>query len=281
MSKIHWFPGHMAKTIKELRRLFHGVDVVVELLDARIPLSSRNPIIDTIITENHHHIIALTKTDLADPVQTKQWIQSLQKKSHTVIACNVPQNKGIKQILETCKQISAQKREKRQFYIAKIMVCGIPNVGKSALINKLAKKRAAAVQNKPGVTKQTRGILLDNFLELIDSPGILWPKIDSQETSIKLALTKAIKESIVDDYPLSEWLLNFLITHYPESLKKRYHLSDNQLDPHEIRQHIAHNMKWLSTNNNINENKVNRTVIEDYQKQRLGLISLDLSQSII
>ena len=276
MSSIQWFPGHMAKTIKDLKQKFNGIDIVIELLDARIPLSSRNPIISDLITQRHHHIICLTKIDLADPKKTRQWINYFKSKNTHVIKLNNLKQHGIKELIQTCKQIAEKKRQSRRFYISKIMICGIPNVGKSALINKLAKKRAAAVQNKPGLTKQTRGVMIDKFIELIDTPGILWPKIDDPKTGIKLALTKAIKQTIVDDTQLVEWFLEFCSRWYPNQLKQRYKLSQNHLIDADIISHIGHSMNWIKQDGEVNETKIYRSIIEDFQTSKLGLITLDI-----
>ena len=276
MSSIQWFPGHMAKTIKDLKQKFNGINIVIELLDARIPLSSRNPIISDLITQRHHHIICLTKIDLADPAKTKQWIDYFKTQNTHVIKLNILKQHGVKELIQTCKQIAEQKRQSRRFYISKVMICGIPNVGKSALINKLAKKRAAAVQNKPGVTKQTRGVMIDKFIELIDTPGILWPKIDNPKTGIKLALTKAIKQTIVDDTPLVEWFLEFCIKWYPKQLKKRYKLSQDHLIDADIISHIGHSMNWIKQDGDVNETKIYRSIVEDFQTSKLGLMTLDI-----
>ncbi|RAP31738.1 ribosome biogenesis GTPase YlqF [Candidatus Marinamargulisbacteria bacterium SCGC AG-343-D04] len=275
MSQIHWFPGHMAKTIKTLKSMTSRVDIIIECCDARIPKSSRNPIINTLVTEKHVHIIVLSKIDLADPDSTKKWVQSLETECDAVIECNILKNSGIKEILKRCKSISQKKRQKKRFHISRVMICGIPNVGKSALINKMAKKKAAAVQNKPGVTKQTKGVMLDHFLELIDSPGILWPKVDTEETSIKLALTKAIKETLYNDFKLCEWLLTFLLEKYPLSISKRYKIDSLPSTVSELMDIIAQNMGWLTKNKEIHEEKTSRRIIEDFQKQRLGPISLE------
>ena len=275
MTTINWFPGHMAKTIKQLREEFKQADIIIECLDARIPNSSRNPIIHDILAEKHTHIIALTKTDLADTRKTNEFTTQFKQETPYVVELNLLKGKGVKAILETAKAISEKKRQSRRFYIAKVMVCGIPNVGKSALINKLAKKKATQVQNRPGVTKKNQGVMIGKFLELIDTPGILWPKITDPQVGIKLALTKAIKETIVDDYQLSEWLLTYLAPHYPTLLMQRYKLSSLNHSQDKLFETIATNMKWLQKNNEINENKLHRSFIEDFQKLRIGKITLD------
>ena len=276
MTQINWFPGHMAKTIKQLKQDVEKTDIIIELLDARIPLSSRNPVIDSLIQAKHYHIICLTKTDLADESITKDWIKKLKKTHKHVISINSLKGKGIKQLLHTCKEFSERKKLQKRFYITKVMICGIPNVGKSELINKLANKKANQVQNKPGVTKKTKGILLDLHLELMDTPGILWPKLEDQEIAKKLALTKSIKETITLDDHLADWLLTFLKTYYPDRLKTRYKLNDIQKTNDILIHDISQTMKWLTKQNTTNEEKVMRQLIEDFQKQRFGLVSLDL-----
>ena len=276
MTQLQWFPGHMAKTIKILKQQINSIDILIELRDARIPLASQNPVISSLLNPNHHHIIGLTKTDLANPKQTQNWLHYFQEKPNHVLPINCFNQTDIKHLLRVCKQIANQNKKNKRFYITKVMICGIPNVGKSELINKLANKRATAVKNKPGVTKKTKGVMIDLFLELIDTPGILWPKIDDPNNAIKLSLTKAIKETIGDDYTLVNWLIPFLITHYPNVLIKRYKLQKKDLYYPDILTTIGHKMNWIEKNNQINENKMYRCIIEDFQKQRLGPISLDI-----
>ena len=275
MKPIHWFPGHMAKTIKQMRQELQGCDIIIELLDARLPLSSRNPIIDDCIQDMHQHIIALTKTDLADPKQTKAWQAYFRKLTNDVFALNILKKQGINGLMARCKAIADAKNKSKRFYISKIMVCGIPNVGKSHVINAMAKKRVAAVQNKPGVTKQTRGIMLGKNLEIIDTPGILWPKFDDQTVGIKLALGKSIKQQLLNDYQLVERLIPFLLEHYPTALHERYKLTrpfngfDDCLDA------IADSMNWKTRSGERDDSRLLRSIVEDFQRMRFGRCSLD------
>lgn len=275
MNPIQWFPGHMAKTIKQLQQELTHVDIIIELLDARIPAASRNPIITRFIQDKHHHIIALTKCDLADRTQTARWVRHLKQDTPHVFELNIIKKKGIKSLKSHCLEQAKAKKKARRFYISKIMICGIPNVGKSALMNALAHKKVAQVQNKPGVTKQKKGIMLDHCLELIDTPGILWPKLDNQDNAIKLALHKAIKQTITDDYQLAHWLVRFLQHHYLSRLTSRYSNTCFYPDSEATIHSIATRMNWIKANHEINEQKAYRSLIEAFQKQEFGPTSLD------
>ncbi|MDC0036716.1 ribosome biogenesis GTPase YlqF [bacterium] len=279
MSSINWFPGHMAKTIRQLRQEFERSDIVIEILDARLPVSSRNPIIDQCVQEKHCHIIALTKIDLADPKATSYWEKELRKVTPHVFCLNVLKKQGIKGLLTCCQAFADQKNKSKRFYISKIMVCGIPNVGKSHVINALAKKRVAAVQNKPGVTKQTRGIMLGKHLEIMDTPGILWPKLDDQTAAIKLALAKSIKQTILNDYQLVEWFLPFMAATYPDLLQKRYRIDADYDDLETYLDAIASSMNWKTRDGERDEPRLLRSIIDDFQRMNFGRCSLDLNVS--
>ena len=272
---IQWFPGHMAKTIKELKVKLQGVDCVIECIDSRIPYSSRNPIIDTLLLSKHKHIIVLTKIDLADSTLTEKWKSYFLNKGKQVVLCNIPKRKGLTNLITTCKQLSANKRKNKRFAITRAMIVGIPNVGKSALINALSKKQAAKVQNKPGLTRQTKGIMIDDFIELIDTPGLLWPKIEDLLIGKKLAITCAIKQTLVDDAILSDWLIDYLSLFYPKFLKKRYKLEDLGKTPAHTIELIARQMKWISSHNEPDEQKTHRKILSDYQLNKLGNLTLD------
>ncbi len=275
MTHINWFPGHMAKTINQLKQRLQGIDIIIELLDARIPFSSQNPIIKTFITSNHHHVIGLTKTDLADPHTTTQWIAHFKNITPHVFHLNIPKNKGVSELLKCCKTISQNKRQKKQFHITKVMICGIPNVGKSALLNKLAKKKAAAVQNKPGVTKSTQPIMLDKFVQLIDSPGLLWPKLDNKSVAQHLALTGAIKDIQFDTEELISSHLPYIIQHYADRLKNRYKLSESDFNEPSLLEPIAYGIKAMLEGDIPNTQKAALTLLQDIRSGRFGTISLE------
>jgi ribosome biogenesis GTPase A len=272
---IHWFPGHMAKTIKELKSKLSSIDIIIECLDARIPLASRNPLIDTFVSQKQTHIIALTKIDLADPAITKEWVNYFKGKSKYCVLLNIPKHLGIKNLLGLCNQIAESKKETKRFYVSKVLVCGIPNVGKSALINRIANKSVAKVQNKPGVTKHTKGNLINQHLEIIDTPGILWPKLDQTGTAVKLALCLAIKQSIVNDKDLSDFLLDYLEKEYPEKLKKRYNLSHLESDIASITNSITKQLHFLQKGAELDLTRCYRKIIDDFSSNKFVSVSLE------
>jgi len=272
---IHWFPGHMAKTIKELKQKINGIDIIIECLDARIPLASRNPVIDELIGDKQSHIIALTKSDLADPAQTKAWVDYFKTKADYSLALVIPQHKGIKQLLNLCNQIADKKRQNKRFHISKILVCGIPNVGKSALINRCASKAVAKVQNKPGVTKQTRGILLSQYLEIIDSPGLLWPKLEQETVAIRLALCSAIKQTLLNDKDLSDWLLSYMLQHYKDKLNKRYQINCDKMTIDELTNCIADTFHFLEKKGEFDYPRTYRKIINDFTSDKFKQVSLE------
>ena len=208
---IQWFPGHMAKAKREVSEKLKFVDIVFELVDARLPLSSRNPLLNQILQQKPR-IMLLNKADLADPKQTKQWIEYFKAQGILALAINAQENQGVKQILPLAKEALAEKiaRDKARGLkprAIRAMIIGIPNVGKSTLLNRLVGKKIAQTGNKPGVTKGQQWLKLGNELELLDTPGILWPKFDDQEIGMKLALTGAIKDQLLhlDDLTFMGW----------------------------------------------------------------------------
>ncbi|QIL46570.1 ribosome biogenesis GTPase YlqF [Vagococcus coleopterorum] len=230
---IQWFPGHMAKARREVTEKLKYVDIVFELVDARLPLSSRNPMMDEIVQQKPR-LVLLNKGDLADPHETQKWRQYFENKGYTALIINSHEGKGIKNIVPTCKEILKEKRDRQQArgmkpQAIRAMVIGIPNVGKSTLMNRLVKKNIAKTGNKPGVTKGQQWLKAGNDLELLDTPGILWPKFEDQTIGKKLALTGAIKDNLLHLDDLALYALEFFSKHYPEALKKRYDLTDEDL----------------------------------------------------
>ncbi|GCF92812.1 ribosome biogenesis GTPase A [Enterococcus florum] len=230
---IQWFPGHMAKAKREVSEKLKFVDIVFELVDARLPFSSRNPMLDQIIQQKPR-LILLNKADLADPAQTTKWIDYFTSQDNQVLALTAKNDKSVKQIVPAAKKVLSDKldREKARGIkprAIRAMVLGIPNVGKSTLLNHLAGKKIATTGNKPGVTKGQQWIRFGNQLELLDTPGILWPKFEDPDIGQKLALSGAIKDDLLhlDDLALAE--LEFLRRFYPDQLKERYGLSEDDL----------------------------------------------------
>lgn len=234
MATIQWFPGHMAKAIRQLEENLHVVDIVFELVDARIPQASRNPEIERLIKDKPHLII-MTKSDLADPEQTANWIKAFKRQGLPAIAVDSKANITTKTITRITQDILADKlaaeeqKGLKERPIRAITV-GIPNVGKSTLLNRLVNKRAAQVGDRPGVTKGQQWLRSSAKLQLLDTPGILWPKFDDEETGQALALTGAIKDQRFASDDVALYALKFFRQYYPKALSDRYKLNDDDLE---------------------------------------------------
>lgn len=235
MAIIQWYPGHMAKAKREVQENLNRVDVVIELRDARIPISSKNPMIEQII-KNKTRLIVLNKSDLADPNQTAAWINKLTTDNTWAIALNSKNRKDMQDIRHTLKELTESLRQKWQDKGVKnrsvrLMILGIPNVGKSTFINQFTKQKKAAVGNKPGVTKGQQWIRIDSDFELLDTPGILWPKFEDQEVGNKLALTGAIKDNLYFKDDIALYALEFLLHYYPNALSDHYPIKQEDVRP--------------------------------------------------
>lgn len=233
MATIQWFPGHMAKAKRQVAEKLKFVDIVFELVDARVPYSSRNPMLDQIIQQKPR-LVLLNKTDLADPQQTKQWITYFEEQGYPALALTAKDDKSVKQIVPAAKRVLAEKlaREKERGMkprAIRAMVLGIPNVGKSTLLNHLAGKKIASTGNRPGVTKGQQWLRFGSQLELLDTPGILWPKFEDPEVGKKLALTGAIKDDLLHLDDLALYELDVFRRFYPTGLEERYQLSAEDL----------------------------------------------------
>lgn len=274
MKTIQWFPGHMAKTVKELNKEIKEVDLIIECIDARSPLSATHQFFDT-LAQKKERLIVLTKTDLANKNITLQWKRFFEEQDIKTFSLNILKREGIKALLSYLKNHCENRRKSKPFLITKVMIIGLPNVGKSALINALAKKQATKVQNKPAITKQTQWVTINSHLFLLDTPGVLMPKIASDDIAIKLCLIKCIKETLFDSTAVSRWLINHLSHHYPTELNTRYDISCQNYNADEIITQIAQKRQCLLPNNEIDIEKVVRLIIEDFRKGKLGTISLD------
>ena len=232
-SNINWYPGHMFKTKKQIIEDIKLIDIVIELLDARIPYSSRNPDMQRII-QNKKRIVLLNKSDLADDYETKKWIKYYSSVGIKAIPCDSNLGKGIKDILKAIDEIMEEEMEKaaskgRIKKNIRVMILGIPNVGKSSLINRLGGKKTAVVGNKPGVTKQKQWVRIANNIELLDTPGVLWPKFEDEEIAFNLAYTGSIKDEVLEPIEVAFKLLILLYNNYKKNLVERYKLNDEEL----------------------------------------------------
>ena len=230
MSQIHWFPGHMKKALNEIEAKIKLVDIVIEILDARAPLSSINPEFEKRVL-NKKRIFVLSKSDLADPVETKKWEEYFKKSVDSLLILNLNEQKSTQIIANEVKRLGAEKHAKEAAkgmkpQPLKTMIIGVPNVGKSSLINRLAKRSAAGVQNKPGYTRGEQFIKVNNDFILLDTPGILPMNYDDKIKAINLALLGSIREEILPNEDLSIYLIKYLNKFYPEALKERFGITD-------------------------------------------------------
>ncbi len=234
MPQIQWFPGHMAKAQREIEARVKLIDIVIELVDARAPFSSKNPTFDAIIA-NKPRLVVLTKKDLADDALTKQWIQYYQRKELGAMSVNLKNFNDHKKIISTCKEILKEKMAKEASRGLKprpirAMVIGVPNVGKSTFINQLAKRKATITGNRPGVTKAQQIIRVDKDFELFDTPGVLAPRFEDKDIARNIALIGSIKQDILPLDELFIYAAGYLNAHYPEVLKTRYDLTFDNAD---------------------------------------------------
>lgn len=281
---IQWFPGHMAKARREVTEKLKLVDIVFELVDARIPVSSANPMLQDIIQQKQR-LILLNKSDMADPELTRQWISRFSAEGNKALAINSQAGRGLSEIVRAAEELLKEKRDRRRAKGLKprairAMIIGIPNVGKSTLINRLAKKNIAKTGNTPGVTRGQQWIKVGKDLELLDTPGILWPKFEDQEIGYKLALTGAIKDSLLNMQDIAVFALRFLENNYPENLKKRYQLEEIPVDIVDLFDHIGKLRGCLTSGGEIDYEKTAETVIMDIRTQKLGNITFDMPNEI-
>lgn len=276
MATIQWYPGHMAKAKKEVQENLKKVDVVIELRDARIPESSKNPMLEKIIA-NKPHIIVLNKFDLADSKQIHAWKKHLTNDQTTVMTLNSKQPKAMKTFKKELAEYTAPIRQKwlnkgLKHKAIRLMIIGIPNVGKSTFINQFTKQKKAAVGNKPGVTKGQQWIRIDKNFELLDTPGILWPKFEDKEVATRLALTGAIKETHFYKDDAALYALDFLGHYYPDYIPNQYAISPEEMNPPypELLMTLTQKMGFID-----DYEKASERMIKDLQEGKLGPITLD------
>ena len=274
---INWYPGHMAKTKREIQEKINLIDIVFEIIDSRIPSSSKNKEIDSMI-KNKPRVLIMTKSDLCDIEESKKWQQHYEKQGYKVVMLNLMSGEKLTPIFNITNQIAASLNEKRQKKGLKprklrILILGIPNVGKSTLINRLVGKKATNVGNKPGITKNLEWIRINNDLELLDTPGILWPKLDGDNVALNLASTTAIKEEILNKEQIAIYIIQTLKKLYPKALEERYKLTDEE-DIVEILDKIGKTIGAIK-NNETDYEKVYTIILKDLREGYLGRITLD------
>lgn len=282
---IQWFPGHMAKARREVTEKLKLVDIIFELVDARLPLSSRNPMIDQVI-QHKPRLIILNKMDMADETETKKWIRYFEGQGTRAVAINSLEGRGLQAVTKASKEILEDKWSRM---IAKgikprairAMIVGIPNVGKSTLINRLSKKSLAKTGNMPGVTKAQQWIKVGKEIELLDTPGILWPKFEDQEIGFKLAVTGAIKDSVIQMQELAIYALKFLEQRYPERLKERYGIDGVDEEIVNTFDAIGKRRSFVSPGGEVDYEMTAEAIVRDIRNQYLGRVTFDYRDEMI
>lgn len=275
---FQWYPGHMTKARRMMQENIKLIDLMVELVDARVPYSSKNPDIDE-LARNKSRLIILNKVDMADAQVTKEWEEYYKEKGFFVAKVNSQNGAGIKEVKKLVEEACREKKERdRKRGIlnrpVRAMVAGIPNVGKSTFINSFAGKACAKTGNKPGVTKGKQWIKINKNVELLDTPGILWPKFEDQAVGLRLAWIGSIKEEILNTTELTTELLQFLCAQYPGVIKERYGVGEEG-DAVEILSKIAEIRGCLMKGSQVDVEKAGLLVLDDYRSLRLGQISLE------
>lgn len=285
IQSVQWFPGHMAKTRRQIEKSLKLVDIVAEIIDARIPVSSRNPILKNII-QNKPKIVLLNKCDMADPKETDKWVKMFQEQKVTALPVDCKTGKGLNQFLPAVKevlseQIAAWNRKGMVGRPIRIMVVGIPNVGKSSLINRMCKGAGigkADVQDRPGVTRQNRWFTIGKGFELLDTPGVLWPKFEDKMVGEHLAFTGAVRDEVVDLEGLAGHLLEELSILYPNAVNERYKTEIQEissLQGYEILERIGRKRGMLISGGEVNTERAAITVLDEFRSAKLGRITLE------
>ena len=280
---FQWYPGHMTKAKRMMQENIKLIDLVIELVDARIPLSSRNPDIDE-LGKNKARLVLLNKADLAEDKWNDAWAEYFKKKGFSVVKVNSRKVDGIKSIQGVIREACAEKieRDRKRGILnrpVRAMVVGIPNVGKSTFINALAGKACAKTGNKPGVTKGKQWIRLNKQVELLDTPGILWPKFEDQEVGLKLAFIGSIKDEVLQTEELAAELIHFLRTAYPEVLADKYDIEMDE-DDYVVLNHIAKSRNCIVRGNELDTEKAALLLLDDFRNGKLGRLTLEYPQEI-
>lgn len=280
---IQWYPGHMTKTRRMIAEQIKNVDAVCEILDARIPVSSRNPDVDE-LTAGKPRMVVLNRVDQADPEGTKRWAEHFRAKGYAVLESDAKSGVGTAKFAGAVRELLADKlrayAEKGMTgRVVRVMILGIPNVGKSTFINKVAGRKTAKTEDRPGVTRSKQWVPIDRNLELLDTPGILWPKFDDQMVGLRLALIGSIKDEILNIDELSLELISYLKENYAGTLAARYEVEETVERPVELLEAIAQKRGCVQRGNEIDYSKAAALVIDDFRSGRLGRITLELPEA--
>ncbi len=282
---IQWYPGHMTKTKRMMQENISLVDIVIELVDARIPYSSKNPDIDD-LAKNKYRMILLNKCDLAEENATVLWEKYYKQKGFAVMQLNALKGTGISQVTASARELMQEKIQKqkargRLFVPIRSMIVGIPNVGKSTFINQYVGKTTAKTGDKPGVTRGKQWIKLKKDFELLDTPGILWPKFDDKEVGLKLAFTGAVNDDILDLTTLATELINYLVIRHSQCLQKRYQITFDTIEqPHVILKQIAVARGFKQKGGDADLDRAAKILLDEYRGGKLGKITLELPEEL-
>lgn len=281
---INWYPGHMKKTKDLMKANLKLVDVVVELLDSRIPYSSKNPDIDTLMA-GKPRVVLLNKSDISDRAKLNKWINYYKEQGIKAIPIDAMKGTGVNRIVDECKnavkdKMDSLKEKGRKERAIRIMIVGVPNVGKSSLINKLTGRRSTQTGDRPGVTKGKQWVKLRGNLELLDTPGILWPKFEDQDVALNLAFTRAIKDEILDVETLALRLIEKLMVIEPEKLAARYKLDELGESGIETMNMIAQKRGFITGRKEIDYTRTATTVLNEFRTGKLGNITLEVPEDI-
>lgn len=279
---IQWYPGHMTKTRRQIEADLKQVDAVCEIVDARIPMSSRNPDIDA-ICGSKPRILVLNRMDLADPAATKKWAAYFRSKGMAVLATDCKTRRGIADFTPAAQAACAEKLQRDAARgmnrPLRVMVVGIPNVGKSTLINQISGRKGAKAENRPGVTRGKQWVTVDSSLQLLDTPGILWPKFEDPEVGMMLAYTGAVKEGVIDIEELACRLMELLNRFYPQTLLERYKVEAPQDTPGwELVELAGRKRGYLMSGGHVNTERMSKVLLDEFRGGKLGKFTLEMPE---
>lgn len=282
---IQWYPGHMTKTRRQMEEDVKFVDIVAELVDARIPISSRNPDIDSLVGDRPRMII-FNRADQADPVVTARWLAWFKDRGYAVLETDSKSGRGVNQFAAVIKaalkdKIAAWQAKGQVGRPVRVMVVGVPNVGKSTFINKVAKKKSAKAGDRPGVTRGKQWVTVDNGLELLDTPGILWPKFDDETIGMHLAFTGAVKDEVMDSEELACALMALLRDHYPEALAERYKMIVTpEAEGWELLEQGARKRGMLISGGEVDTERMAKVLLDEFRGGKLGRFTLERPEDV-
>ena len=283
LDSLSWFPGHMTKTRRMITAELGNVDAVCEILDARIPMSSRNPDVDE-LTAGKPRLIVLNRVDQADPEMTKKWAAYFRSLGYAVIETDAKQGGGVKQFSSAVRtllrdKIASYEAKGQVGRVLRVMVLGIPNVGKSTFINKVSGRKTAKAEDRPGVTRGKQWVPVDKTLELLDTPGILWPKFEDPDVGVRLGFTGAIRDDVMDMEDLASRLMAYLGAHYPDALTERYKIAVEPGEPGwELLEKAGRKRGFLMSGGEVNTERMARILLDEYRAGKLGRFTLELPE---